>query len=164
MFVLAVPLSENACHQVFSWLIFSFHWDLCLDLTSEKSLLTTLSKYPHHIQFLFPITLIYSLPTIWHKSRDLSACLIAILTAYGSVTVGSISQNLEQYLKIDRHAIDIGWMNERVAPSVPSLDYELTESIKVTKTYGVMQNVGCIIGGQWNNRRGMEAKLVMVTQ
>lgn len=78
--------------------------------------------------------------------------------------VGPISQNLEQYLKVDRHAINIGWMSRRVAPSTPSLDYELTESFKVTKTYGVVQKVACIIGGQWNNRRGMEAKLVMVTQ
>lgn len=55
-------------------------------------------------------------------------------------------------------------MNGKMALNTPNLDCKLTESIRVTKIYEVMQTVAWGNGGQWKNRRGMEAKLMVFTQ
>ena len=51
----------------------------------------------------------------------------------------------------------------RMAPNTPRLDYDLTESIIVTKTHGFTQKVTWVTGGLWKNRRGVEAKWVVFT-
>lgn len=55
-------------------------------------------------------------------------------------------------------------MKGNMAFTALNLDYNLTESIRVTKIYGVIEIVAWGIGGQWKNRRGMEAKLVVFAQ
>lgn len=44
---------------------------------------------------------------------------------------------------------------------LPRLDFDLMESIIVTKTHGVMQKATWVTGRPWKNRRDVEAKWVV---